>query len=332
MHGSKHFAKTWPGLDADVIAKNKPREKDSFHDFIIGIVADGSLSLNEQTISEADLKKEIAVVVKLAPEFPIQIHAAGDVLTGEVEKIRNLLKDAGHTGKLTVHVKDAQADPTADRSVIAALNMDMIGRLEDKLILQGIGSSDAWKRMIETSNAVIGLPLTLNADTQLPTDATSFYKAGVPILSAFTGSHKDYHTPRDTPEKLNYPEAARIAKLLGLITRKLAITESQPVWKRHEPKQQQAMRGGTRAWLGTVPDYGTDVVGVKLDDVKSGGPAESAGVRGGDVIVKLAGTNIENIYDYTAVIDRLKPGQTVKITVEREGQSMELDLTPGSRQ
>lgn len=119
---------------------------------------------------------------------------------------------------------------------------------------------------------------------------------------------------------------------MGLVTRKLCIADEPPVWKRHEPKQKVAMRGGGRAYLGTVPDYGTDVTGVKLDDVKSGGPADTAGVRGGDVIVELAGTKIENIYDYTAVIDRLKPGQPVKIKVQRITETLELDLTPGSRQ
>ena len=332
LHGSKHFAKTWPGLIKDALDKTKPREKDSFHDFIIGIPKNGVLTLNGTKTTFEGLKKEIDVVVKLAPEFKIEIHADGKVKTREVEKVRRLLKESGHRGKVFVVVAESTADPTAERSVVAALNMDMIGRLEDKLVLQGIGSSDAWNRMIETSNAVVGLPLTLNEDTELPTDATSFYKAGVPILSAFTGSHKDYHTPRDTPEKLNYPEAARIAKLMGLVTRKLCIADSPPVWKRHEPKQKLARLGGGRAYLGTVPDYGTDVVGVKLDDVKSGGPSESAGVRGGDVIVELAGTKIENIYDYTAVIDRLKPGQAVKIKIQRGSETLELDLTPGSRQ
>ena len=332
LHGSKHFARTWPGLIKDALDKTKPREKDSFHDFIIGIPKNGVLMLNGTETTLEGLKKEIDVVVKLAPEFKIEIHADGEVKTSEVENVRRLLGDSGHKGKVLVSVLDAAADPTEQRSVVAALNMDMIGRLEDKLVLQGIGSSDAWNRMIETSNAVVGLPLTLNEDTELPTDATSFYKAGVPILSAFTGSHKDYHTPRDTPEKLNYPDAARIAKLMGLVTRKLCIADSQPVWKRHQPKKKMAMRGGGRAYLGTVPDYGTDVVGVKLDDVKSGGPSETAGVRGGDVIVELAGTKIENIYDYTAVIDRLKPGQAVKIKIQRGSETMELDLTPGSRQ
>ena len=272
------------------------------------------------------------MVVKLAPDFQIEIHADGQVKIGEIENVQQLLDESGHKGKVLVKLLDTAADPTANRSVVAALNMDMIGRLEDKLILQGIGSSNAWNRMIETSNAVVGLPLTLNEDTELPTDATSFYKVGVPILSAFTGSHKDYHTPRDTPEKLNYPDAARIARLMGLVTRKLSIADAPPVWKRHEPKQKLAIRGGGRAYLGTVPDYGTDVVGVMLDDVKSGGPSETAGVRGGDVVVELAGTKIENIYDYTAVIDRLKPGQAVKIKIRRGTEILELDLTPGSRQ
>ena len=331
LHGSKHFAKTWPGMIKDALDKTKPRKKDSFHDFIIGMSADGSLSLNESPTTMDDLKKEIAVVVKLAPDFPVELHSEKEESSADVAKLKESLTAAG-LKKVKYKLVSTSADPTADRSVVAALNMDMIGRLEDKLVLQGIGSSDAWNRMIETSNAVVGLPLTLNDDTELPTDATSFYKAGVPILSAFTGSHKDYHTPRDTPEKLNYPEAARIAKLLGLITRKLCIADSQPKWKRHEPKQEMAIRGGGRAYLGTVPDYGTDVVGVKLDDVKSGGPSESAGVRGGDVVVELAGTKIENIYDYTAVIDRLKPGQAVKIKIMRDGKAVELDLTPGSRQ
>ncbi len=332
LHGSKHFAKTWPGLIENALDKTKPREKDSFHDFIIGIPKDSVLTLNGATTSVEALKKEIDVVVKLAPDFQIEIHADGQVKIGEIENVQQLLDESGHKGKVLVKLLDPAADPTANRSVVAALNMDMIGRLEDKLILQGIGSSNAWNRMIETSNAVVGLPLTLNEDTELPTDATSFYKVGVPILSAFTGSHKDYHTPRDTPEKLNYPDAARIARLMGLVTRKLSIADAPPVWKRHEPKQKLAIRGGGRAYLGTVPNYGTDVVGVMLDDVKSGGPSETAGVRGGDVVVELAGTKIENIYDYTAVIDRLKPGQAVKIKIRRGTEILELDLTPGSRQ
>ena len=96
------------------------------------------------------------------------------------------------------------ASPSIYPRVAAYLNMDMVGRFEKVLILQGIGSSNYWSSQIERLHVATQLPVTLQKDTFLPTDATSFYQAGVPILAAFTGTHADYHTPRDTPDKLNY--------------------------------------------------------------------------------------------------------------------------------
>ena len=71
--------------------------------------------------------------------------------------------------------------------IVAAINMDMVGRLTDKLVLQGVSSSPVWPSLVETKNAVVGLPVSLSDETDLPTDASSFYQIGVPILSAFTG-------------------------------------------------------------------------------------------------------------------------------------------------
>ena len=95
--------------------------------------------------------------------------------------------------------------------------MDMVGRLDKHLILQGVGSSNFWRGEIERRNAPVGLPLTLQDDSYLPTDASSFYMHGVPILSAFTGAHSEYHTPRDTPDRLNYDGAAQVARFMGLV-------------------------------------------------------------------------------------------------------------------
>lgn len=236
------------------------------------------------------------------------------------------------------------ADPHgADQQVVAAplslypeiaacLNMDMIGRFEEKLILQGIGSSTAWAGEIERRNAPVGLPLALQNDCFLPTDATEFYTRGVPILSAFTGQHQDYHTPRDTPDKLNYPDTARIAKLMGLITRSLAMQESPPEYVEQVAENTNERRANLRAWLGTVPEYGAEGAdGVPLSGVAKDGPADKAGVKGGDVIVELAGRKIENIYDYTYAIEALKIGQKIKIAVMRNGERIEMEMTPGSR-
>ena len=216
--------------------------------------------------------------------------------------------------------------------IAACLNMDMVGRLQEKLVMQGIGSSAAWQKIIEQANVPLGLSLTLQDDSYLPTDASVFFLHGVPILSAFTGNHSEYHTPRDTPEKLNYEGIAKVANLMSLICRHLIATEQPPVYVAQERPKDGQRRAALRAYMGTVPDYAqSDIKGVMLSGVAKGGPAEVAGVKGGDVIIKLAGKAIENIYDYTYAIEALKSGQETEITVLRAGKEIAMKVTPGSR-
>ena len=217
-------------------------------------------------------------------------------------------------------------------AVAACINMDMIGRLSKRLILQGIGSSSIWRGEIERRNAPIGLAITLQEDSYLPTDASSFYMRGVPVLSAFTGSHSEYHTPRDTPETLNYEGAAKIARFMGLVTRSLAMRDSAPDYVALQAPKQGERRARLRAYLGTIPDYAAEVKGVKLGGASKGGPAAQAGVLAGDIIVELAGKKIDNIYDYTYAIEALKIGQQVKMVVNRNGKMITLEVTPGSRE
>ncbi|WP_404310323.1 M20/M25/M40 family metallo-hydrolase [Neorhodopirellula lusitana] len=214
------------------------------------------------------------------------------------------------------------------------LNLDMVGRLKDKLIVQGIGSSPGFAGEVGRRNVPVGLPIQLDkTSTRLPTDASAFVARKVPILAAFTGAHEDYHTPRDTPDKLNYPAAAKIARLFGLLTRGYLAADATPAFELDEgPASQEVPRARLTAYLGTIPDYAAgDIKGLKLSGVGSEGPAEKAGLRGGDVIVELAGRKIEDIYDYTYAIEALKIGQEVKIIVQRDGKPVELNITPGSR-
>lgn len=211
------------------------------------------------------------------------------------------------------------------------LNLDMVGRLRENLVLQGIGSSPYWAGAIERRNSVVRLPLTLQNDCNLPTDASTFFLRGVPILSAFTGSHSEYHTPRDVPELLNYEGAAKISRLMALITRDLVTADAPPEYQ--EQEAQPEIRANLTAYMGTVPDYvQTDIKGVKLSGVTKGAPADKAGIQGGDIIVELAGKTIENIYDYTYAIEALKVGQQTTVKVRRGNDVIELEITPTSRQ
>jgi hypothetical protein len=216
--------------------------------------------------------------------------------------------------------------------IAACLNLDMVGRLRDKLVLQGVGSSPVWKTEVEQRNAPIGLPITLQNDSYIPTDASAFFLRGIPILSAFTGSHSEYHTPRDTPDRLNYDGAAQIAKLMALVTRSVARADVAPEFVPQD-RSEEPRRARLRAYLGTVPDYAeSDVKGVVLSGVQGNGPAEKAGLRAGDIIVELAGKKIENIYDYTYAIEALKIDQEVTVVVQRGDERVSLKVTPGSRE
>ena len=230
--------------------------------------------------------------------------------------------------------KMIKGDPNAKLNGMfaACLNMDMIGRFDKSLVMQGVGSSSLWPKEIEKRNAPIGLPITTQTDAHLPTDSTAFYLKGVPSLNAFTGSHADYHMPSDTADKINYEKAAQIAKLMGLIARGIATSMDAPDYIAMEAPKNQGARTGLRAYLGTIPDYSQgDTKGVKLSGVSPIGPAAKAGVKAGDIIVKLAGKDITNIYDYTYVMGDLKIGKETTITIQRQGKDLELKITAGSR-
>jgi len=227
-----------------------------------------------------------------------------------------------------------QTEPTTlAPGIIAYLNMDMIGRLNKAVVLQGVSSSSVWLKEIERAAAQVGLAVTPQGESYLPTDSTSFYLKGVPTVNAFTGAHADYHTPRDTADKVNSEGAAKIAQLLMLLTRSLATRTDAPDFVAATKPPSSLGRVNLRAYLGTIPDYTPgDLVGVKLSGVVKSGPADQAGVQSGDVIVELAGKKVDNIYDYTYALDGLKIGVPVDLTILRRNQRLKLQVTPGSRE
>jgi len=217
--------------------------------------------------------------------------------------------------------------------VVAYVNADMIGRMRDnKLTVQGAGSSHAWRRLIEKRNVAAGFDLTLQDDPYLPTDVTSFYTKNVPVLNVFTGGHEDYHRPTDTADKLDYKDLARVTKFTRDVVLDLARSAERPdLAKVERSAMGSGGREALRTYLGTIPDYTTEVKGVKLSGVRGGSPAEKAGLRGGDVIVEFAGQKIANIYDYTYALDAAKIGKPTRMVVERDSKRVPITVTPEAR-
>jgi Tol biopolymer transport system component len=91
---------------------------------------------------------------------------------------------------------------------------------------------------------------------------------------------------------------------------------------------------GYGSYLGTIPDYtkmGAAEGGVLLLDVRKGGPAEAAGLRGGDLIVRMAGVDVENLYDMVYVFRDHRPGETIEIEFVRGEERSSVRATLGQR-
>lgn len=213
--------------------------------------------------------------------------------------------------------------------VAAYINLDMVGRFRDTLQIAGLASSPDWNALVEDANT--DLPIERVDTPYVPSDATTFYTDGAPVLSLFTGVHTEYHSPRDTADTLNYDGLARIADLTARLT--CATARAEPGIGYAAGVAAPPRPGGRRAGvtLGTIPQYAETGPGVAIADTVSGGPAQRAGVLGGDVITGLAGSPVSDIYDFMRILNGLKPGEAVAMTVTRDGRDHALEIVPVAR-
>ncbi len=220
----------------------------------------------------------------------------------------------------------------------AYINLDMVGRwktdpatqVKEPLMIQGLGSSADWRPIFESLG--LNFATQLQDDPYLPTDAMAMYLAQLPVVNFFTGVHTDYHSPRDTEDKINYQGLQLVTETVAKLVERVASTDKALTY-RNVPKSQTEQRRGFRIFLGTIPDYTEDKIkGVKLSGVITGGPADKAGLRGGDVIVEFLSKKIDNIHDYVFTLEIAKPNEPTKIVVMRNGQREELSITPQAKE
>jgi hypothetical protein len=200
----------------------------------------------------------------------------------------------------------------------AMINLDMVGRLRESLIVFGADSGDRFKEHLADSPVKIAY----NRDPIGPSDHTSFYLKNIPAVHLFTGSHADYHKPSDTAEKLNYDGLRRIADLVETLARRIGDAPERMKFVKVEgaAPMSPAPRKGATPYLGLMPDYGHDGPGVKLAGVAPGSPAEKAGLKENDVILQVDGRDCADVKVYSAEFFKKKPGDEMALTYERGGK------------
>ena len=205
------------------------------------------------------------------------------------------------------------------------VNFDMVGRLntENKLAINGVGTSPLWVDMIKKANS-FGFDITETESGIGPSDHTSFYLMDIPVLHFFTGAHEDYHKPSDDVEKVNPGGMVKIADLVVSLITEISSHEAMPFTKTVDPDPSTSPK--MEVTLGVLPDYLYDGQGLRLEGVREGKPAQLAGMKKGDIIIRMAEKDIKDIYAYMEILGTFHKGDKVNVTALRDGKEIEFEI------
>jgi hypothetical protein len=250
-------------------------------------------------------------------------------------------EEAGRLGSR--HYVDHPAFPL-DKT-IGVINLDTVGRLHDrKVSVIATGTATEWQHIFRGAGFTTGVEGRMIPDSLESSDQKSFIDRGVPAVQVFTGPHADYHRPGDTADKV---DAAGLVKVATFVREAIAYLgeRAEPLTATiaaaaSAPPPAAAAGGqpggpgagaGRRVSFGTMPDFAHPGPGVKVAGVTPGSPAEKAGVREGDVILRIDGRDVANLAGFSAIIKELTPGQTVQAAVERGGETITVEVTVVAR-
>jgi S1-C subfamily serine protease len=86
---------------------------------------------------------------------------------------------------------------------------------------------------------------------------------------------------------------------------------------------------GQTGFLGVMLDENVDLP--TITGFADNSPAEKAGLKSGDVIVKLQDKPVKTRDDVLEIMGKTKPGEKVPVTVKRDGKEQTVNVTLGTR-
>jgi hypothetical protein len=226
------------------------------------------------------------------------------------------------------YVKNYQKYP-ADK-IIGTLNLDTVGRLgKNKILVINSSTASEWKHISMGVGFVTGIDYELVAEDLDASDQVSFIEAGIPAIQLFSGPNRDYHRPTDVVEKIDPAGMVKIASFSREIISYLAEREDPMTFTGgvKADGKPSARPGGRRVGSGIMPDFAFQGPGVKASDVAADSPAAKAGVKKGDVIIKLGDQAVGSLKDYSDALKTFKPGDTTTIVYKRGEEEITSEIT-----
>jgi Zn-dependent M28 family amino/carboxypeptidase len=209
------------------------------------------------------------------------------------------------------------------------MNFDMIGRIENRrLSVSGLGSGEGLKEWAQPFFEASELEVVQNDGGGGGSDHAAFNSAGVPNLFAIIADfHGDYHTPDDTPEKLNREDAVRAIELWH----ELALAAAQRPEKFVQPAgaasgdRARGNRLSVRFGVRSRPVEGGE--GLEVVSVSDGSSAADAGILEGDVILLIDKEAVGSREELVAKLRDKSPGDVMSVTILRDAEEQLLYVT-----
>ena len=230
--------------------------------------------------------------------------------------------------------------PTVDLDkCIAMLNFDMVGRLKNDRLEVGGMRTGHFEDMVRRIAPEYGLKISDGGGGRGPSDHSSFYGKDIPVLFFFTGIHKQYHRPQDDTPLINVDGAMRVARFAADVIDEIDADADRPAFARDRRRAVVARQGdqeelekpkpaAKRVRLGIRPDV-DDQPGVLVAGVSEDSPAQRAGFKTGDRIVRIGNKKIADFADLLNALTGLTESDKTTIRVQRDGKAKRLAVRFG---
>jgi len=117
-------------------------------------------------------------------------------------------------------------------SITAMVNLDMVGHLgRGRLQLFGLQSAPEWRSLVARANETDRMGVLPFDDLGLDgsgSDHERFFRAGVPVIHLFTGTHRAYHTKDDTVEIVDFDGLVRVVDFAERLIRVIGDDPFKP--------------------------------------------------------------------------------------------------------
>ncbi len=198
-------------------------------------------------------------------------------------------------------------------------------------------SAREWRFIFMGVGYTTGAPIKVVPEPLDSSDQMSCIELGIPAVQLFTGPTPDYHRPSDTADTIDadgmavVTEAAHeavvyLAERLEPMTVTIAGEAAPATHPAGAPSASTR-----RASLGTMPDFGFEGPGVRVQQVMPSSAAEAAGLLAGDVLIAFDGEEVTDLRGYSTLLKAKSPGDQVAVTVLRDGEQMTMTATLGER-